>query len=87
MTGKQPGSPEVRPNTLTDESAPNTFRTGAAPGTPGRPRSPGTPGRDQGDWDQGTRRGVALPPLRAWVWVVLAAAGAFIALRLLSGTP
>jgi hypothetical protein len=87
MTGKKPGSPEVRPNTLTDVSAPNTFRTGAAPGTLGRSRSPGTPGRDRGDADQGTRRGVALPPLRTWVWVVLAAAAAFIALRLLNGTP
>ena len=87
MTGKQTGSPEVRPNTLTDETAPNTFRTGAAPGTPGRSRSPGTPGRDQGDANAAPRRRWVLPPLRVWVWVALAAAGAFIALRLLNGTP
>jgi hypothetical protein len=87
MIGRQPESPEISPNTLRDESAPNTFRTGVAPGNPGRSRSSATPGRDRGLSDQGPRRGVALPPLRLWVWVALAAAGALIALRLLNGTP
>jgi hypothetical protein len=87
MTGRQPGSPEVRPNVLRDQSAPNTFRTGAAPGTLDRARSLGTRGRDQGDANAAPRRRWVLPPLRIWVWVALAAAAAFIALRLLDGTP
>jgi hypothetical protein len=84
MTGRRPGSPEVQPNTLSDERAPNTFRIDGTSGPLPAPRQLPAQGRDQGDANRPPRRRWALPPLRVWVWVALVIAGIYIALRILN---
>jgi hypothetical protein len=84
MTGRRPGSPEVRPNTLSDERAPNTFRIEGPSGLPPAPRPMAVGGRDQGDANRPPRRRWALPPIRVWVWIALAIAAIFIVLRVLN---
>jgi len=81
MTDKRAGPLEVRPNTLLDERAPNTFRNEAAPGTVGRQD------RNSGGGKAASRRHMARPHLRMWVYVALAVLAVIVALYLLNGAP
>lgn len=81
MTDKWAGPLEVRPNTLLDERAPNTFRNEAAPGTVGRQD------RNSGGGMAASRRQMARPHLRLWVYVALAVLTVIVALYLLDGAP
>jgi hypothetical protein len=84
MTGKRIGSPEVQPNTLSDERAPNTFRIDGTSGPLPTPRPLPAQGRDQGDANRPPRRRWALPPLRLLVWAGIGIAAAYIVFRLLT---
>jgi len=81
MTDKRAGPLEVRPNTLLDERTSNAFRNGAAPGTVGRQD------RNSGGGKAASRRHMARPHLRLWVYVALAVLAVVVALYLQSGAP